>query len=50
MDKELYDAYLDKDKKRKAARQMSQSQMMEHKLREWLQLKKYREKKNLEAE
>ena len=51
-DKELYDACLDKDRKRKAARlatlksQMSQSQIEEQKLRERLRLRKYRENKS----
>ena len=54
--KELYDAYLDKDRKRKAAKcatlkqKMSQSQMEKHKLQERLCLRKHREKKKAEAQ
>ena len=54
--KELYNTYLDKDRKRKVASraalksQMSQSQIEEQKLSERLRLRKYREKKRLEAQ
>ena len=54
--KKLYDAYLEKDRKRKAERRatlklkMSQSQLEELKVKERIRLKRYREKKKLEAE
>ena len=52
-DKKLYQAYLDRDKKRNAVKravlksQMSASQLEEHRVSERLRLRKYREKKRL---
>ena len=49
-DKELYQAYIEKDKKRKATRRaasklrMSAHQLEEHRVKERLRLRKYREK------
>ena len=54
-DKELYQAYLGKDKKRKATRraasklQMSAHQLEKHRVKERLHLRKYHEKKKLET-
>ena len=53
--KELYQAYLESDKKRKAARratlksQMSAHQLEEHRVKERMRVRKYREKKRLET-
>ena len=54
--RELYEAYLEKDKKRKAESRaakrstMSQSDVEEHKLQERIRLRKYRERKRSESQ
>ena len=54
--KELYDAYLEKDRKRRAEScaalrsKMSQSEMEEHKLQERIRLRKYRQRKRSESQ
>ena len=54
--KDLYDAYLEKDRKRKAESRaalrskMCQSEMEEHKLQETIRLRKYQQKKRSESQ